>query len=96
MSKSVLSPAAGASLNLPRATCWSGLASLVRERWANWQSRRRVNRLADLDDHILDDIGLTRADVLWACRLPLDRDPTAALRTVALGRRAGLLDGLRR
>jgi uncharacterized protein YjiS (DUF1127 family) len=37
----------------------------------NWLARRAVRKLADLDDHLLHDIGTTRQDVAWASRQPL-------------------------
>lgn len=36
-----------------------------------WYLRRReVARLADLDDHLLADLGLERSDVRWALEMP--------------------------
>jgi uncharacterized protein YjiS (DUF1127 family) len=49
--------------------------------------RRKVSRLQDLDDHILDDIGLTRRDVEIATRLPFSRDAADELRRLALEHR---------
>jgi len=40
-----------------------------------WKSRRQVSNLTDLDDHLLDDIGLTRGDVREALELPFSYDP---------------------
>jgi uncharacterized protein YjiS (DUF1127 family) len=45
----------------------------------NWQARRSVSQLAKLDDHLLHDIGLTRADVEWATAQPLTFNATLAL-----------------
>ncbi|HSM41302.1 MAG TPA: DUF1127 domain-containing protein [Afifellaceae bacterium] len=39
------------------------------------EGHRAVRRLADLDDRILDDIGLTRGDVEQAVLQPLMTDP---------------------
>jgi uncharacterized protein YjiS (DUF1127 family) len=41
----------------------------------NWWKRRSLRKLEDLDDHMLMDIGLTRADLVHAQKLPLDVDP---------------------
>ena len=41
----------------------------------NWRKRRSLRRLEDLDDHMLMDIGVTRADLVFAQKLPLDVDP---------------------
>ena len=40
-----------------------------------WKHRRQVATLADFDDHILEDIGLTRSDVREALDLPFSHDP---------------------
>jgi uncharacterized protein YjiS (DUF1127 family) len=40
-----------------------------------WKSRRQVASLADFDDHMLGDLGLSRGDVLEALRLPFGSDP---------------------
>jgi uncharacterized protein YjiS (DUF1127 family) len=44
-----------------------------------WRSRNDAATLAALDDHMLADIGLTRADLNDALSEPLWRDPTAVL-----------------
>jgi len=41
----------------------------------NWRKRRSLRKLEDLDDHMLMDIGLTRAELIYAQKLPLDIDP---------------------
>ncbi|MYZ48872.1 DUF1127 domain-containing protein [Propylenella binzhouense] len=46
-------------------------------RW--WKRRRALAKLTTLDDHILYDIGLTRADVRWAMNLPLGHDAAQEL-----------------
>lgn len=60
-----------------------GVTSLARA----FISRRRFNRLRDLDDHILDDIGVTRREVEIATRLPFSRDAADELRRLSLERR---------
>lgn len=50
--------------------------------------RRDILRLADLDDRILDDIGVTRAEVHAVCELPLGTNAALALRRMASERRA--------
>jgi uncharacterized protein YjiS (DUF1127 family) len=45
----------------------------------HWRARREVNRLRDLDDRMLADIGLERPDVDWAAQLPLKSNATLAL-----------------
>lgn len=50
--------------------------------------RRDVSHLLDLDDRMLKDIGLVRADVLGALAEPMSRDPSVVLRLRAVDRRA--------
>ena len=52
--------------------CWRGFLVGVKH-------RRELSRLADLDDHMLADIGLTRSDLYVAYCEPLWRDPTSIL-----------------
>ena len=47
--------------------------------WRNWKARRAVARLEGLDDHILRDIGVTRAEIRWAQGLPLSVNAALAL-----------------
>ena len=47
--------------------------------WRAWRGRRQVIVLRDLDDHILVDIGVTRADVRWALDLPFMHDASCEL-----------------
>ena len=49
--------------------------------------RRRLTRLLDLDDQMLDDIGVTRGEVQIATGLPLSRDAATELRRMSLERR---------
>lgn len=52
--------------------CWRGLVVRIKH-------RRELSRVADLDDHMLADIGLTRSDLHAAHCEPLWRDPTSIL-----------------
>ncbi len=45
----------------------------------NWQARRSVAALLALDDHLLEDAGMHRADVVWAAHLPLSVNASLAL-----------------
>lgn len=45
----------------------------------NWTARRRLSALRELDDRLLDDIGLRRDEIAWALALPLDRNPAREL-----------------
>lgn len=44
--------------------------------WRAWQHRRQITGLLGADDHMLADIGLTRADVIGALSSPIDADPS--------------------
>ena len=50
-------------------------------------NRRQVNRLGNLSDHELADIGLTRSDLHVVVDLPFGRDPTVHLGPLAEIRR---------
>lgn len=43
--------------------------------------------MLSLDDKLLDDIGVTRADVTWAANLPLSDDAATVLRQCTKGSR---------
>ena len=49
--------------------------------------RRGLKRLLDLDDRMLDDIGVTRGEVQIASNLPLSLDAERELRRMSLERR---------
>ena len=62
--------------------------------WKTWRQRREDRRafehLLGLDDIMLKDIGVTRADVIWANRLPLSQNAAAELETISRQNRKGL------
>lgn len=72
------------------ASIWSlasRLVSSAKKRWAK-HMKRRTDRAAfrymlTLDDEILDDIGVTRANVEWASQLPLEMSASAELEKTA-------------
>jgi uncharacterized protein YjiS (DUF1127 family) len=41
----------------------------------SWVAKRSLRRLEQLDDYMLNDIGMTRSDIRSALRLPYDVDP---------------------
>ena len=51
----------------------------LRRYLSNWHKRRMLKQVHDLDDYILKDIGLERAEVEEALYLPLDYDPITEL-----------------
>ena len=56
------------------------ITMLVRAVWQIVASRKELARLADLDDRMLADIGLTRSDLHVARFAPLWQDPTSILK----------------
>jgi uncharacterized protein YjiS (DUF1127 family) len=63
------------------------LSGQLIERIAQIRRRRRFYRLHELDDHMLDDIGVTRGEVEIAGRLPLSVDAATELRRMSIERR---------
>ena len=45
--------------------------------------RQAFSHLLSLEDHILDDIGITRDDIVLASRLPLNVNASLALKNIA-------------
>lgn len=56
-----------------------------------WKNRREIYRLGNLTDSELSDIGLRRADLHVAWRMPLGTDPTSCLGALAEARAANEL-----
>jgi uncharacterized protein YjiS (DUF1127 family) len=46
-----------------------------RQAYKSWRNHKAVATLADFDDHMLADLGLTRGDVREALNLPFTNDP---------------------
>ncbi len=65
----------------------ANLDSSLLARASAFNSRRKFRRMLDLDDHVLNDIGVVRAEVEWAANLPLNVDAGGALRRVSRARR---------
>ena len=53
--------------------------SLVARLLRNWRARRSIGKLNEYDDDMLRDIGVTRADIIWAAGLPLTVNAALAL-----------------
>ncbi len=56
---------------------------------SRWRARRRVRDLLELDDRLLDDMGVTRDEVRWASYLPLSVDAVRELNRQSSLRRGG-------
>lgn len=67
----------------------------LRRKLRNWRARRGLAGLAQLDDHVLSDIGLRRADIEYLRSQPLDVDPVRELGRLATLNRRGALHGAR-
>jgi len=63
-----------------------GFSATVTNWLSNLWRRNKLMSLEKLDDHMLDDIGITRSDLGWARRLPLSSNPLAALDDLARSR----------
>lgn len=50
--------------------------------------KRQLRKLANLDDYLLNDIGLTRDDLRYGLRLPYDVDGVDAMETIRTRRMA--------
>ena len=59
------------------------LLDVVSNLLKNWKARKEVAKLSKFDDHMLNDIGLTRGDLRCAGSLPLSSNPLHALRDFA-------------
>ena len=73
--------------NIFNGRLFTWIAGDVRQSMTRIVDRRRFNRLLDLDDHMLNDIGVTRTDVLIASQLPLEKNAALELRRMSLERR---------
>lgn len=65
----------------------SEILSGFRQLAAHWLKRRKLYRLQQLDDHMLNDIGLLREEVDAALQQPLSVDPVRDLNRRAKTRR---------
>jgi uncharacterized protein YjiS (DUF1127 family) len=70
-----------------RSTVFATLARFYR----TWRTRRRLVKMTDLDDHILDDIGVSRSDIHTVLDLPFSYNPALELQQIAQRNRANWL-----
>ena len=78
---------------LPKRTGIRVILNSVVVFWQTWQKRRTdrqaFQHMIALDDNLLRDIGITRADVIWANKLPLSQNAAAELEKIALQNKRG-------
>lgn len=79
MAHSHIAYAPGASLGRARVSFAGHVLATLKAVVSLVQNRRAALRLADLDDRMLDDLGITYSDVNAARGLPLWTDPTQHL-----------------
>ncbi|MEM9605319.1 MAG: DUF1127 domain-containing protein [Pseudomonadota bacterium] len=65
------------------ANAWRRITGALRA----WRRRRKLTQLHDLDDKMLRDIGVTRAELHRVTRLPLSVNAAVELQKLALSRR---------
>lgn len=63
----------------------SSLLEAMVRRWKRREDRDAFRQLLKLDDTLLKDIGVNKADVLWASELPLSVNASVELQNLALG-----------
>ena len=73
----------------PAGVLFGTMKSIV-DRLKEFNSRRGLRRMLDLDHRILSDVGVTRADVNWALGLPWSRKAAVDLQWIARLRRSAL------
>ncbi|MFG6080052.1 DUF1127 domain-containing protein [Paracoccus litorisediminis] len=87
---SIMNPSApGQSIRVAFRPLTSRLRGVFEEHRRNKIRRYAFLNLLRLDDEILEDIGVTRAEVEDAARLPLHVNASQALADKALARRKG-------
>jgi uncharacterized protein YjiS (DUF1127 family) len=70
-----------------RSSVFTALAQVFR----TWRTRRKLVKMTDLDDHILDDIGVSRSDIHAVLDLPFSHNPALELQRIAQRNRANWL-----
>ena len=69
------------------ATAFRQISKLFKQQYLQkrqYQKNQRVlSQLLNLEDNILADIGITRADVIWAKNLPIEVNATIELEKIS-------------
>lgn len=71
------------SINAKLAKIFKATKQYLTTRYNQRVDRQAFQNVLKLDDHTLRDIGVTRADVKWASRLPLSEDAATRLEIIA-------------
>ena len=66
--------------HLPAQGLLSRLSAFFATRHEARRNRAEFNKLLDVDDHLLKDMGVRRDEVRWAAQLKRSQDPGLALR----------------
>lgn len=66
----------------------SSLADGVARFYRTWRTRRKLVHMTDLDDHILEDIGVKRGDIHSVLDLPYSYNAALELQRIAQRNRA--------
>ncbi|MDA8585410.1 DUF1127 domain-containing protein [Rhodobacteraceae bacterium] len=64
------------------------LADRLLKRRLRFKARKQLNHVLELDDRLLDDVGVTRSDVQRALNQTLSQDAATQLYQSSLGRHA--------
>ncbi|MAU20971.1 MAG: hypothetical protein CMH13_10615 [Martelella sp.] len=67
---------------------WTGISAFMRAARRFTKNRLALQRMAEMDDALLKDIGLSRHEIHRAHMAPLSEDPMAELRKAAANRAA--------
>jgi uncharacterized protein YjiS (DUF1127 family) len=78
------------ALNQADQQFYGSLFGNLRRYLRNWQKRRALKQVHELDDYLLEDIGVERAEVEDALNLPLVFDPIFELHRRVNARRSRL------
>lgn len=65
-----------------------GVWAVAHRRHVHRQNRRAFQHMLSLEEHLLEDIGVSREDVLWANRQPLRVNAAVAMHERARSRQA--------
>ncbi len=71
-----------------RHSLWAGISAFIGAARRFTKNRMAVRYIAEMDDALLKDIGLTRHDIDRAYMAPISDDPMAELRKAAANRSA--------